>query len=74
LIRQLPTASPDSLAALVVEERSAVLGRRRLVWPRASGVQWNPADDLCVALDLRIEAAPRLQLSGRVFDVRHISA
>jgi hypothetical protein len=50
--------------------RSAVLGRRRLLWPRAQGVQWNPADDLCLALELRIERGERRELSGRLVEIK----
>jgi hypothetical protein len=30
------------------------LGPRRLVWPYRQGVQWSPADELCVACDTEI--------------------
>jgi hypothetical protein len=66
---QLPTGSPERIAALLVDERPAVLGRRRLLWPRASGVQWNPADELCLALELRLERSERRELSGRLVEI-----
>lgn len=60
-------APPDTIAAMLVDDRYAVLGPRRLLWPRAQGVQWNPADDRCLALELRIDHGDRLALSGRLF-------
>jgi hypothetical protein len=41
-----------------------------LLWPRARVVQWNPADDLCLALELRIERGERLELSGRLVEIK----
>ena len=58
-IAQLPGSDASDIAQRLVDDDAAVLGPRRLVWPRASGVQWNPADDLCVALELRVEPATR---------------
>jgi hypothetical protein len=66
---QLPSATAQEIAELLVDERANVLGQRRLLWLRATGVQWNPADDLCVALELRVEPARRRELSGRLFSV-----
>jgi hypothetical protein len=50
--------------------RSAVLGRRRLLGPRARGVQWNPADDLCLGLELGIARGERRQLWGRLVEIK----
>jgi hypothetical protein len=41
-----------------------------LLWLRAGVVQWNPADDLCVALELRIERGERLERSGRLVEIK----
>jgi hypothetical protein len=68
--RQLRGASRERIAALLADARSAALGRRRLLWPRARGVQWNPADDLCLALELRIERGERRELSGRLLEIK----
>jgi hypothetical protein len=38
-----------ALAEMLVDDRWAALGRRRLLWPYREFVQWSPADDLCVA-------------------------
>ena len=42
------------VAALLGDETRAWLGRRRLLWPRADGIQWNPGDDDCVSAMLRV--------------------
>ena len=33
-------------------------------------MQWNPADDLCLALELRIERRDRRELSGRLVEIK----
>jgi hypothetical protein len=38
--------------AALADAEGAVLGPRNLIHLRATGVQWNPADDLCVAGEL----------------------
>jgi hypothetical protein len=40
------------------------------LWPRARGVPWNRADDLCLALELRIERGERRELSGRLVEIK----
>ena len=55
----------DRLAAHLVQSCEAVqasllaevppLGYRRLLWAYRNGVQWNPADDLCVACSVEID-------------------
>jgi hypothetical protein len=60
------SVAPETIAAMLVDDRSAVLGARRLLWPRAQGVQWNPADDRCFALEIRICHGDRLALTGRL--------
>jgi hypothetical protein len=52
-----------------MDDHYAVIGPRQLLWPRAQGVQWNPADDRCLALELRIDHGDRLALSGRLFAI-----
>lgn len=57
---------PADIATLLLSDRLAVLGTRRLLWPYREFVQWNPADDAIV--DLRITTAPAstLDTSGTV--------
>jgi hypothetical protein len=39
----------------LLDRRWAALGARRLLWPFGkTGVQWNPADDFCVAADITL--------------------
>jgi hypothetical protein len=59
----------EAIATRLMDDRYAVLGPRRLLWPRAHGVQWNPADDRCLALELGIDHGDRLALSGRLFAI-----
>jgi hypothetical protein len=66
---QLPATSPERIAALLLDDASAALGRRRLLWPRAESVHWNPADDSCHALALRVVRSERRELSGRLVEI-----
>jgi hypothetical protein len=61
---QVPFLSEREIEGLLTESDAGVLGRRRFVWPRAQGLQWSPADHLCWALVLDIEAADRWRVSG----------
>lgn len=38
----------------LMDPSRAWLGTRRLLWPRADGLQWNPGDDGCVSATLRL--------------------
>lgn len=62
------------LIRLLGNETMAILGSRRLVYPRGNGIQWNPNDALLVAGELSvIEYASdegEWQLSGELFEVR----
>jgi hypothetical protein len=44
--------SPERISESLMSQTGAVLGERRLLWPRADGYQWNPADDELMACDL----------------------
>jgi hypothetical protein len=63
--------SPVEIAQYLTDDTGAALGKRRLVSLRADGIQWNPADDRCVAGELLIEAgdSPSFELSGQLFPV-----
>lgn len=54
------TLTTGELTALLARTGPAPLGAVRLLTPRGAGVQWQPADDRIVALDVRITsgAAP----------------
>ena len=60
------------VARHLMEREQAVLGRRRLVTPWGRSVQWNPADDLCVAAEVlvgRINESERTVLTAELFEV-----
>jgi hypothetical protein len=44
---------PATVAEALCDDSGAVLSGNRLLWKRGMGVQWNPADDRCVAGILR---------------------
>jgi hypothetical protein len=53
------------------DPESAVLGRQRLLWRWRNGVQWNPADDLCVAAEVVIDPGIESEAwshSGEIFE------
>lgn len=64
---------PDRILEQLADESENLLGTRRLVWPRADGVQWNPADDRCVAGELLVGSLSsdqrRYKISGELFKV-----
>lgn len=61
------------VAEHLLSDNVSVLGRKQLVWPWRESVQWNPADELCVAGELVLLADERRgspwQLSGQLFRV-----
>ena len=57
---------PDAIAQKLVDDRHAVLGPRRLLHAWGKSVQWNPADDRCLALELLLRHGDRFALSGRL--------
>lgn len=63
-------ADRSGLARLEVQEllrpMGAPFGVRRLLHRFREGVQWNPADDLCVAASLKLRHKEELTLAGRV--------
>lgn len=70
LARALSIPAQD-IAELLLDTSDAALGVRRLLWPWREGVQWNPADDRCVACELVIEHADHLRLRGDLLPVRN---
>jgi hypothetical protein len=63
---------PALIAQRLTGPERAVLGTRRLLWARSDGVQWNPADELCVAGELQLVATQQESawtLSGELFEV-----
>jgi hypothetical protein len=66
--------SPDAVRDAMTNPWSSALGRRRLVWPRGSGVQWNPADDKCVAGEILRIDSPQWRLAGILSEVTPVDA
>jgi hypothetical protein len=65
--------TPVDAKCLLLDKRLDLLGTRKLVWPFKNGIQWNPADDRCVAAELLIDDSGTesgWQLSGELFTVR----
>lgn len=61
---------PEVVAERLLALDRAVLGARpHLVRSRGQGVQWNPADERCVAGQLRRRPGERWELSGEVYEV-----
>jgi hypothetical protein len=53
----------------LLEPVGAPLGPRRLLHRFGAGVQWNPADELCVSALLRLETGDRIRIAGRLLAV-----
>lgn len=69
IANQLAVA-PEVIAATLSEPVYAVLGARpNLVHTRGQGVQWNPADERCVAGQLVRRPSERWELSGEIYEV-----
>lgn len=65
---------PHTVERLLADTGKAVLGGRNLVYVRAAGVQWNPADERCVACELRLEQGPEWSMSGSIASAAPMSA
>ncbi len=63
--------NPNSIEEFLSRKDRAILGRRQLVWLRSSGVQWNPADDYCLATELLVNSHSGSQwlISGTLFEI-----
>lgn len=58
---------PERIRGAVISAEHAPLGARRLVWPWGDAVQWNPADDRVVAIELRHDMGASFRIRGEVF-------
>ena len=67
-------AEPAHIRTALMDSRNAVLGKRRLLYPRGTGIQWNPADDLLVAGELHVTSDSSAEqssgFSGELYRVR----
>jgi len=72
LAGRLPT-SPALVAQALMDSQRAVLEPRRLVYPFQQFVQWNPADDLLVAADIKVDSIAGERpwsMSGELYSVQ----
>ena len=60
------------VARLLTANPTAILSRRRLLWPFRDFVQWNPADDAIVHLRVTTVASPSWQLSAALTEVKAV--
>ena len=66
--------SPEAVKANL-NPSYAPLGQRRLLWPYRDGVQWNPADELCVACHVEVDdRLPPRSFKGDLLQVSAQSA
>ncbi len=75
LATTLPTEAAK-VKLLLQEPERAVLGTRQLLWKHGMGIQWNPADDRCLAADIRLvpHESSKWLLSGRLFELDELDA
>ncbi len=64
---------PRVVRALLLDRERAVLGPRRFLWPRDDGVQWNPADDACLAAELLVTQGRNWHLAGELFELQALT-
>lgn len=60
--------SVDSVRSALMSSDRNILGDRVLLRPFGAGVQWNPADDRLVAIEMRHHDAARLEVSGQLHE------
>ncbi len=71
-VSQTLTADPADIQALLIDPQHAALGAKpRLLHRRGEGVQWSPADDLCVAGELLAETstASTWAIKGKIVEL-----
>jgi hypothetical protein len=62
--------SQTEISSSLYDNAHAVLGERNLLWPWGNSVQWNPADDCCVAAEILWETSSDriIEFSGTMFE------
>jgi hypothetical protein len=62
----------NEIIDLLLEEKSAVLGRREVIRTFQKGIQWNPADDFCFQIDIKTYNASSLNwvIDGELYTIR----
>ena len=60
----------STLKDMLIDNNFNVLGKRNLIWKRGNSVQWNPADDLCVAIRVMLDIRQGdWKIDGKLFSV-----
>jgi hypothetical protein len=64
-------AEPAEVARALCDDSERAIDGNRIVWNRGSGVQWNPADDRCVAGRLHRAESSSIDwtITGELFEV-----
>ena len=71
-LAQAMSLDAQYIANLLMDKSRAVLGMRNLLHPHLHNVQWNPADDRCVAINIicnKIFDNKKPRISGSIFVV-----
>ncbi len=65
--------APNEIADLLQQPDQAVLGGRRVVYPFRNFYKWDPADDLCLAAELFLQAHAGKDwlLSGKLYELQY---
>ncbi|WP_156669439.1 hypothetical protein [Mycobacterium sp. E3339] len=79
-LEEVKIGTAEALRHELLDPRWATLGPRRLLWPhRPTGVQWNPADDYCVAAHVTLsrdkldtdKRSARWRLTAELMEATH---
>lgn len=54
VLNQRTSVNPNLLRNLVIENKNAIFGKRKLFWARMNGIQWNPFDDCILYCHIKI--------------------
>jgi hypothetical protein len=71
-LAELLNNTPEAITEMLCNTRLAVLGKRKLIHPFMDGIQWNPADDCCMAVRVVLEDCLDGEdwfISGKLFTV-----
>jgi len=69
-LSKLIKSSKEDTAELLADSRKAVLSQRRLLHPFRQGLQWNPADDICVTAKVLLDTDNDWSISGELYTVK----
>ena len=64
--------NPEMVHKMLLDSKMNLLGKRKLLYKRSKGVQWNPADDDCMMAEILFDNSMEdgiWSLSGEIFTV-----